>query len=122
MKKLLSAIAISVSGMMLASTAMAAPHTPQPAPKATVHKNQQAPSHQTVQKKPAPAQSKKVQKSTVKVGHKYPSEYRQASHKIDAKQHKKLSPAAKNQQWYQVNQEFVLVNTSNQQVIKIVKK
>lgn len=118
MKKLLSAIALSVSSMMLVSTAMAAPHSLQQAPKTTVQNHQQ----QAPQKIPAPAHAKKVQKGTVKIGQKYPAEYRQASHKVDMKQHKKLSKPAQNQQWYQVNQDFVLVNTATQKVIKIVKK
>lgn len=123
MNKLLSAIALSVSTMMLASTAMATPHAPQ-APQTAVQQKHQNTAHKdkTPQKTPAPAQSKKVQKAVVKVGQKYPTEYRQSSHKVDFKQHKKLSKPAKNQQWYQVNQEFVLVNTTNQHVVKIVKK
>ncbi len=68
MKKLLSAIAVSVSSMMLISTAMAAPHAPQQTPKVTVQNHQFTTSHKAPQKMPAPVHAKKVQKAVAKVG------------------------------------------------------
>ncbi|MDQ9010670.1 RcnB family protein [Acinetobacter gerneri] len=109
MKKIISAIAFTVSTALAASSAMAAPndhHYPQ-------HQN----SHQQVVKHNTPH----ANKDQWKVGHTYPSQYRGAGYKVDHKQYKKLSRPGHNQQWYKVNGQYVLVNTQNHHIIKTVR-
>lgn len=108
MKKILSAIAISVSAMMAASTTFAAPE----------HSDNHKPSmqqHQTQKHSP-----KAQAKSNWKVGHQYPTQYRTATHKVDYKHSKKMSKPSRNQQWYKADGRYVLVNTLNHNILKVV--
>lgn len=112
MKKILSAIAISVSAMMAASTTFAAPE----------HSDNHKPSmqqHQT-QKHNQTHSPKAQAKSNWKVGHQYPTQYRTATHKVDYKHSKKMSKPGRNQQWYKADGRYVLVNTLNHNILKVV--
>lgn len=116
MKKLLSAIAISVSAIMAASSAFAAPEHAQghqPAPQ----QHSAAPqAHQQ-----APGQAKKAQpQQNWKAGNKYPTQYRGAGYKVDYKHDKKLSKPGKNQQWYKADGQYILVNTATYAIIKVL--
>ncbi len=112
MKKIFSAIALTVSAALAASTAMAAPndnHAPAP--------NHPAPHQQVVKHQP----SHKVVQNQWKVGHQYPSQYRGAGYKVNYKHDKRLHKPSHNQQWYKVNGQYVLVNTLNHAILKIVR-
>lgn len=56
-----------------------------------------------------------------KAGQKVPSHYWEKSYKIDHAQYKKLYKPSRNQQWIKVNGDYILINTINHSIIKIVR-
>lgn len=56
-----------------------------------------------------------------RVGHAVPPEHFRRAHAVDYRHYKRLHHPARHQQWYQVNpHKYVLVNTHNHRVIKVV--
>lgn len=55
-----------------------------------------------------------------KVNHTLPSKFHAKQYRVDYKQSKKLTPPGRNQQWVKVNGDYVLMNTVNYKVIKVV--
>ncbi|WP_228260015.1 RcnB family protein [Acinetobacter sp. ANC 4779] len=49
-----------------------------------------------------------------------PSQYRKG-YSLDHNKYIKLTKPAKNQQWVKVNNDYVLINTVNHQIVKIMK-
>ena len=52
-----------------------------------------------------------------KVGHKVPSDYRGKGYQVDYKKHQLPAPK-KGQKWLKINGEYLLVKSSNHQIIK----
>lgn len=119
MKKILSAIAISISTIIAASSAFAAPeHMDNHQQSAQKNQNQ---AHQNQQHMPSHGNAQKTQaKQNWKVGNQYPNQYRSSGYKVDYRQHKKLAKPAHNQQWYKVNNHYILENTVNHAILKII--
>ena len=123
MKKLLSAIAISVSAIMAASSAFAAPeHAQGHQPAQQQHVQQHPNNHGNAVKHVATNHKapNKAAQNQWKAGHKYPTQYRGAGYKVDYKHHKNLSKPGKNQQWYKADGHYILVNTATYAIIKLL--
>lgn len=65
---------------------------------------------------------KRVKQHRWQVGYILPQHYRSDAYKIDHRQESYLSKPQRNQQWYRINQEDILVDTENHQIIKIERK
>ena len=104
MNTLIKAIVLSVSASMAAS-AFAVPeknHSHHVDPKAQVHKKVVRPSHDW------------------KVGQVIHSQYRKG-YSVDYRKYSKLHKPAKNQQWIKVNNDYVLINTLNYKILKMIE-
>ncbi|TCB52319.1 hypothetical protein E0H80_00085 [Acinetobacter sp. ANC 4779] len=115
MNTLIKAIVLSVSASVMAASAFAAPQDNHNQPKqVNQHKKQPV-----VQK--AQAQKHIVKPSSDwKAGQFIPSQYRKG-YSLDHNKYIKLTKPAKNQQWVKVNNDYVLINTVNHQIVKIMK-
>lgn len=124
MKKVFTAIAISMSALM-ATAAMAAPQHYQD------HRdNRYQPS------KPAPHWNNKHHdqrfdrndrnKFSVnpsrewRTGQKLPRQFSSSRFEVDRNQHQRLPKAGQNQQWYKIGGDYVLVNERNDRILKII--
>ena len=105
MNTLIKAIILSVSASIMASSAIASPQTHHNHP--VVHKAQ-------------------AHKSIIKASHDWKSgqvissKYRKG-YLVDYKKYSRLTKPAKNQQWVKVNNDYVLINTVNHKIVKIIK-
>ncbi len=130
MKKVFTAIAISMSALM-ATAAMAAPHQYQD------HRD-----NRYQQTKPAPHWNNKQQdqrfdrhdrfdrndrnRASVnpsrewRTGQTLPRQYSTSRFEADRDQLKRLPKAGRNQQWYKVGGDYVLVNERNDRIVKII--
>ena len=138
MKTALKGIVLGVCALV-GSAAMAAPgpdyrdhghKAPPPPPmmhKAdrSSHKAPPRPSH--MQPKPAHMQGFKPSQHRVdpsrdwRVGQLLPRQFDSRHFQVSSSASKKLHKAAKNQQWYKVNGDYVLVNEKNHKIVKIVR-
>ena len=121
MNKVLTTIAISLSAL-IATSAMAAPQhdarfqTKPPAPahwndngKHSNYKDQ----HRYNQKHINPSRDWRV-------GERFPRMFDSNRYKVDYRDTRHLSKPSRNQSWYKVNGDYVLVNTKNEKIIRIV--
>ena len=132
MKKLLSTLALSLSAM-IATTAMAAPqHDPrqrnfQP-PKPPTHQNfkyqQQADRHDRFDRNDHNDRfdrQKRVNPSKEwRSGQYLPKQFNSSRYEVNHREAQNLSRANKNQQWYKINGDYVLVNEKNNKIIRIL--
>lgn len=65
---------------------------------------------------------KRIKQHRWQVGYILPQHYRSDAYKIDYRQEQYLSKPQRNQKWYRINQEDILVDTENHQIIKIERK
>lgn len=131
MNTLVKALLLSMSTALVAAPVMAAPQD---------HPSQQN-SHQVQQQHHAPAQhqaqnnhkqptvhqsNSSVKHKSIhpsrdwKVGQKVPSQYQTSNYKVDYSKHKKLHQPARNQQWFKVNNDYVLTNVISHSILKII--
>ena len=123
MNTILKAIVLSISTALVAAPVMAAP--------------QEYPSKQNYAKNVHNVQNTHAQKSVKqdnrghnvkqsniqhnwKVGQNVPSQYYGSHYKIDHSKYKKLSKPGHNQQWIKVKGDYILLNTVNHKVLKVV--
>lgn len=133
--KLLKAVVFSISSVLAATSAFAAP----PEHKHQVTQQHKAPS-KFEQHKPnshkAPAKFEQHKpnmpkqhvvkkgeqpKRDWKSGSKVPAQFQAKHYKIDHKQSKKLTPPKANQTWIKVNGDYVLMDSKTYKVIKVVR-
>lgn len=55
-----------------------------------------------------------------RVGHAAPPAHFKRAHAVDYRHFKKLPRPARHQQWYKVDHKYVLINTNNHHVVKVV--
>lgn len=116
MKSLVSAITLSLSALV-ATSAMAAPQDHSHA----THTSHSSQTHQQTVKHNTHTQHAQSQQQSWKTGNAFPSQYHSAGYKIDYKQHKNLNKPTKHQQWYKVNGQYILMNTTNHKIVKVVR-
>lgn len=123
MKKLFTAIAISMSALMATAT-MAAPHYDQdhryqskPAPhwnnKQQVHKNDRFDRNHRQYSSVNPSREWRT-------GQTLPRQFSSSRFEADRNQIKRLPKAGRNQQWYKINGDYVLVNERNDRIVRII--
>lgn len=130
MNTLFKAIVLSISTALVAAPVMAAPQDHQtqsqskyshkaPAPQ---HNAKSQQSHPTAFKAPQyNKHAKKVDPSRDwRVGQKVPQQFYASSYKVEHSKYKKLSKPGKNQQWIKVNGDYILTNTFNHSIVKII--
>ena len=116
MKRTIQTLVVSISAVLISNLAMAAPHDPAPHHSTAVQ-------HHGVKQQQAvkPIPKKTVQpRHDWKAGHRIPAQYQAKNYQVNYKHSAKLSKPGKNQQWVKVNGDYVLINTQNYKVIKVV--
>ena len=119
MKKVLTTIALSLSALV-ATSAMAAPqHDPRYAP----HKPAPQWDHKDAKKWDDRRWDNKrgVNPSRDwRVGQKLPNQYDNRRFEVSNYEERRLPKAGKNQQWYKINGDYVLVNDRNDKIVRIL--
>lgn len=124
MKTLVKAIVLSISTALVAIPAMAAPQDHHQYSKVHAQQQHHAPQHHQLNQHPAHQHKqgyKKVDPSRDwRVGQKVPSQYQSKIYKVDHSKYKRLNKPGRNQQWIKVNGDYILMNSVNDKVIKII--
>lgn len=129
MNTFLKAMVLSISTAIVAAPVMAAPqdHGSQPHfNQKTAHVQHNLKQHEQTRQthknvNPHQATHAKVNTQHWKVGQNIPKQYHGSSYKVDSSKYKKLSQAGRNQQWIKVNGDYVLMNTNNHKVLKVIR-
>ena len=127
MNTLIKAIVLSVTASVMAASAFAAPQDNHNQSKHVEQHQVDQHKKQVDQHNNQPVvQKEQAQKHTVKpsrdwkAGQVIPSQYRKGQ-SVDHKKYSKLTKPAKNQQWVKVNSDYVLINTVDHKIVKIIK-
>ncbi|ATO19075.1 hypothetical protein BS636_05040 [Acinetobacter sp. LoGeW2-3] len=118
MKKVLTTIALSLSALV-ATSAMAAPqHDPRYAP----HKPAAHWDHKDAKKWDDRRYNNRVVNPSRdwRVGQKLPNQYDNRRFEVSSYEERRLPKANKNQQWYKINGDYVLVNDRNDKIVRII--
>ena len=128
MKKILTILAISFSALMANSVTTAAPHDND--------RNWDQPRHQSenkgrdfrdnddderMQDKRRVREErgvKRLQQHKWQTGYVMPQHYRGNGYKVDYKEHDLPKPS-RNQQWYKINNDYILVDTDSNNIVRI---
>ncbi|WP_347453325.1 RcnB family protein [Acinetobacter thermotolerans] len=128
MKKLLLALTMSFSTLMLTNVATAAPHFdderhdhPRFNNPGQAKKHRQADEHKTEDRHRMREERgvKRLQQMKWQPGYVMPQHYRGNGYKVQYKDHKLPKPDRK-QQWYKVNNDYILVDTDNNSILRIL--
>ncbi|HFE7340707.1 TPA: RcnB family protein [Acinetobacter baumannii] len=106
MKKITTAIILSMSGL-IATTAMAAPPD---------HYH-----HQGYETKTVKVIHKDDHANIWRAGQVVPHQYQHPRYVIDYRSHQKLTKPGRYQKWYKVNGNYVLVNEQSHKIIKVIR-
>ncbi len=126
MKKILTILAISFSALMANSVTTAAPHDNE--------RDWDQPRHQSkgrdfrdnddddrMQDKRRVREErgvKRLQQHKWQTGYVMPQHYRGNGYKVDYKEHDLPKPS-RNQQWYKINNDYILVDTDSNNIVRI---
>lgn len=131
MKKILSILAISFSALMASSITTAAPHHDdergfdKPRNEQGRYKREfrAEDNDQWVEKRRVREERgvQRLQQLKWQEGYVMPQHYRSNSYKVDHKQNN-LSKPAQNEQWYKINNQYLLINTDNNAIVKIADR
>ena len=138
MKKLFSTLALSLTAL-LTTTAMAAPHhntgytqnQPTHSRYASHHTQQQAThfdrhyhaehdQHRRFEQHHRFEQQRVNPSQDWRSGQYLPTQFSASHYKVGQREAKKLSKTHKNQQWYKINGDYVLVNEKNRRIVQIL--
>ena len=128
MKKVLTTIALSLSALV-ATSAMAAPqhHDPRYAPhKSAPHWNHKDAKKWDDRRDNRRWNDKRYNNRVVnpsrdwRVGQKLPNQYDNRRFEVSGYEARRLPNAGRNQQWYKINGDYVLVNERNDKIIRIL--
>ena len=128
MKKLLTTIALSLTAVMATTAAMAGPgpdhrFDPRKAPPPPAHMVKHGPHFKHT---PPPVHAKKYQddrrfsQSNLRVGQTLPRAFDSKRFEVNSRDARGLAKAGKNQQWYKVNGDYVLVNEKNNRILRVI--
>lgn len=132
MKKILTALTLSLSAMSMSTFALAAPHgfdsRGENHPTQRTHKehgqgfdkrgNAYAQDFQDRRKVREERGVKRLQQHKWQTGYVMPQHYRGNSYKADFKENNLPKPS-RNQQWYKINNDYILVDSHNNSIVKI---
>lgn len=129
MKKVLVALAMSCSAFILANVANAAPHFNDeqrmergPGHHQAKKSREFHDDHQDQYDKRRMREErgvKRLQQLRWQPGYVMPQHYRSNGYKVEYKDHKLPKPDRK-QQWYKVNNDYILVNSENNSIVRII--
>lgn len=125
MKKILSILAISLSALMASSLTAAAPHHNDERgydkPRSNNREFRENENNQERSEKRRIREERGVQRLQQlkwQEGYVIPQHYRGNRYKVDSKE-TNLPKASRNEQWYKVNNSYILVNTNSNTIIRI---
>ncbi|NHC03153.1 hypothetical protein G9F31_05130 [Acinetobacter sp. 187] len=133
MKKILTVLTISLSAMFVSTFAPAAPHgfdrddhaAQQRGPKERGngfdkrdHRNADERDFQDRRKVREERGVKRLQQHKWQTGYVMPQHYRGNSYKADFKENNLPKPS-RNQQWYKINNDYILVDSHNNNIVRI---
>lgn len=128
MKKVLTAIAISMSALM-ATTAMAAPndhrdnraHPKAPSHWNNDHRDSRFDDHRNASRFDNNSRYNSVNPSRHwRTGQALPRQFTSSRFEVNKQELRRLPKASRNQQWYKINGDYVLVNERNDRILKII--
>ena len=147
MKKLLTTVALSLSAVMATSVAMAAGpghdqrFDPRKAPPPPAHVVKQGPQFKH-NAPPPPVHANKYKddrrvndnrfddkrfndkrqfnNSNLRVGQTLPRSYDSKRFEVNSRDARGLAKAGKNEQWYKVNGDYILVNEKNNRILRVI--
>ena len=129
MKKILTVVTLSFSAMFAANFAVAAPHSNEyqnndNRERGKGHEKRaqrdfdSEQQHQDRRKYREERGVKRLQEHKWQMGYVMPQHYRGNSYKTEYKQHNLPKPS-RNQQWYKINNDYILVDSENNSILKI---
>lgn len=128
MKKILSTLAISLSALV-ATSAMAAPHHDsrfaqhhaKPTPPSHWNQKDAKKWHQDHRKQAQRFDDRRLNPSRDwRSGDKLPKQFENNRYRLNGHETRHLPKTAKNQSWYKVNGDYVLVNDRNSKIVRIL--
>lgn len=129
MKKLFTALAISMSALV-ASTAMAGPNDHRdhrfqskqpPAHWNNQHKDPRFNDHRSASRYDNNGRYNSVNPSRHwRTGQALPRQFSSSRFEVDHRELRRLPKASRNQQWYKINGDYVLVNERNDRIVRII--
>jgi Ni/Co efflux regulator RcnB len=123
MKKIVVALTLSFSALMASSAITAAPqfesedYAEQPAPKMKKIREKydiNEPEHRSREQRGM----KRLQHMKWQTGYVMPQHYRSDGYKVEYKDNNLPKPA-RNQQWYKINDNYILLNSETNSIVKI---
>ena len=131
MKKILLIISVSVSTLLTCNLSFAAPHHHDeksmdgPRNKAKYNnevREKNADDDRSEKRRMREERGvQRLQQLKWQEGYVMPQHYRSNSYKVDHKQNN-LSKPAQNEQWYKINNQYLLINTDNNAIVKIADR
>lgn len=127
MKKILTVLAMSFSALLSSNFATAAPQFDRDSadhPRHQAHNKREfrADAEERMQDKRRMREErgvKRLQQLRWQPGYVMPQHYRSNGYKVEYKDHKLPKPDRK-QQWYKVNNDYILVNSENNSIVRII--
>ena len=136
MKKVLTTIALSFSALMATSAAMAGPDhhfDPRKAPppahvvkQGSQFKHTSTPQHASKYQDERRFNDSRfndkrhMNKSSLRVGQTLPRAYDSKRFEVNSRDARGLAKAGKNQQWYKVNGDYLLVNEKSNRILRVI--
>lgn len=121
MKKMLTALAISVSALLTTALVYADPKEQRFDAQREKPRDSHVAPHERSEKRRAREESgvKRLQQMRWQQGYVMPQHYRGNSYKVEYEAFNLPKPS-RNQQWYKVNKDYLLVDSDSNNIIKIV--
>ena len=119
MKKILAIIAISLSTLLTAQISSAGPHSDND--RGNRGRNFRDNNDDNIQEKRREREErgvKRLQQHKWQTGYVMPQHYRGNSYKVDYKE-SDLPKPSRNQQWYKINNDYILVDSDSNNIISI---
>jgi Ni/Co efflux regulator RcnB len=121
MKKVLVALTMSCSALMLTNVAMAAPHFKNEQHDLRGHGRDFRDDQQQYDKRRMREERgvQRLQQLRWQPGYVMPQHYRGNGYKVEYKEHRLPKPDRK-QQWYKINDDYILVDSENNSIIQTI--
>jgi len=128
MKKILTVLAISFSALMASSVSLAGPHEKNnnyrgwdPSDQPKFSRDRDSLDHDDMQDKRRMREErgfKRLQQHKWQPGYVMPQHYRGDGYKVDYQNHDLPRPS-RNQQWYKINNDYILVDTDSNNIVRV---
>ncbi len=128
MKKILTVLAISFSALMASSVSLAGPYEKSnnhrgwdPSDQPKFSRDRDSLDHDDMQDKRRMREErgfKRLQQHKWQPGYVMPQHYRGDGYKVDYQNHDLPRPS-RNQQWYKINNDYILVDTDSNNIVRV---